>query len=215
MFCTNCGVKLESGNTFCIQCGEKIGGQIVDDVITTEDEMNEVIEKVEPILNEYQEPIKTFESDENYLGDDKIVQEENNFLTRIVRTEDELTDKLAINDDIWKNLKEDAQDLFKKASKKTKASISKMLQNEIDIMEIKLEKLASIFQKGLLQEDEYKKMRLKAIKESLDYKTKVSRILENHMDAIEAKLEKLKKMSERDLISEDEYNSIRQKIIKV
>ena len=34
-------------------------------------------------------------------------------------------------------------------------------------MEVKLEKLESIFQKGLLPEDEYKQMRVKAIKESL------------------------------------------------
>ena len=89
-----------------------------------------------------------------------------------------------------------------------------MLENEIDIMEVKLEKLESIFQKGLLPEDEYKQMRVKAIKESLENKTKASMILENQMDVIEAKLEKLKNMFERDLISKDEYDSIRKKIIE-
>ena len=210
MFCTNCGVKLESGNTFCIQCGAKFEEQIVDDVITTEDETNEVIEEVEPILNEDQEPIITFGSDENYL-EDNIVQEENNFLPSIVRNQDELANKLKDKfsyqkKDIIEALKErkkDAQVLFKKASKKTKESISKMLENEIDIMEVKLEKLESIFQKGLLPEDEYKQMRVKAIKESLESKTTASMILENQMDVIEAKLEKLKNMFERDLISKD------------
>ena len=223
MFCTNCGVKLESGNTFCIQCGAKFEEQIVDDVITTEDETNEVIEEVEPILNEDQEPIITFDSDENYLDEDNIVQEENNFLPSIVRNQDELANKLKDKfsyqkKDIIEALKErkkDAQVLFKKASKKTKESISKMLENEIDIMEVKLEKLESIFQKDLLPEDEYKQMRVKAIKESLENKTKAAMILENQMDVLEAKLEKLKHMFERNLISKDEYNLIRKKIIKV
>ena len=216
MFCTNCGVKLESGNTFCTQCGAKIEEQIGNDVITTEDE---VIEEVEPILNDDQEPIITFESDENYLDEDNIVQEENNFLPSIIRNQDELKDKFSYQKkdliEALKERKKDAQVLFKKASKKTKESISKMLENEIDIMEVKLEKLESIFQKGLLPEDEYKQMRVKAIKESLENKTKASMILENQMDAIEAKLGKLKHMFERNLISKDEYNSIRKKIIKV
>ena len=216
MFCTNCGVKLESGNTFCTQCGAKIEEQIGNDVITTEDE---VIEEVEPILNDDQEPIITFESDENYLDEDNIVQEENNFLPSIIRNQDELKDKFSYQKkdliEALKERKKDAQVLFKKASKKTKESISKMLENEIDIMEVKLEKLESIFQKDLLPEDEYKQMRVKAIKESLENKTKASMILENQMDAIEAKLGKLKHMFERNLISKDEYNSIRKKIIKV
>jgi len=219
MFCTNCGVKLESGNTFCTQCGAKIEEQIVDDVITKEDETNEVVEEVEPILNEEQEPIITFDSDENCLDEDNIVQEENNFLPSTIRNQDELKDKFSYQKkdliEALKERKKDAQVLFKKASKKTKESISKILENEIDIMEVKLEKLESIFQKGLLPEDEYKQMRVKAIKESLENKTKASMILENQMDVIEAKLEKLKNMFERDLISKDEYNSIRRKIIKV
>ena len=216
MFCTNCGVKLESGNTFCTQCGAKIEEQIGNDVITTEDE---VIEEVEPISNEDQEPIITFESDENYLDEDNIVQEENNFLPSIIRNQDELKDKFSYQKkdliEALKERKKDAQVLFKKASKKTKESISKMLENEIDIMEVKLEKLESIFQKGLLPEDEYKQMRVKTIKESLENKTKASMILENQMDVIEAKLGKLKHMFERNLISKDEYNSIRKKIIKI
>ncbi len=219
MFCTNCGVKLELGNTFCTQCGAKVEEQIVDDVIITDDEMNEVIEEVEPILNEDQEPIITFDSDENCLDEDNIVQEENNFLPSIIRNQDELKDKFSYKKkdliEALKERKKDAQVLFKKASKKTKESISKILENEIDIMEVKLEKLESIFQKGLLPEDEYKQMRVKAIKESLENKTKASMILENQMDVIEAKLEKLKNMFERDLISQDEYNSIRKNIIKI
>ena len=205
IFCTNCGIKIEAGNTFCTQCG------------------NRIEEEADQSVDEVKETFVSFETHDNNFSEDNIVQEENDFLPNIISKQDELANKLKDKfsyqkKDLIEALKErkkDAQVLFKKASQKTKESISKMLENEIDIMEVKLEKLESIFQKGLLPEDEYNQMRVKAIKESLESKTTASMILENQMDAIEAKLEKLKNMFERDLISKDEYNSIRKKIINI
>ena len=223
MFCTNCGVKLELGNTFCTQCGTKVDDQISENEIITEDKTKEIVENIESIADEEPQAIINYEPDESYFNEDNLLEEENDFLPNIIRNQDEFANKLKDKfsyqkKDLIEALKErkkDAQVLFKKASKKTKESISKMLENEIDIMEVKLEKLESIFQKGLLPEDEYNQMRVKAIKESLESKTTASMILENQMDAIEAKLEKLKNMFERNLISKDEYNSIRKKIINI
>ena len=223
MFCTNCGVKLELGNTFCTQCGAKVDDQISAEEIITEDKAKENFEDIEPIGNETQEPIINYEKDEDYFNEDNIVEEESNFLPNIIRNQDEFGNKLKDKfsyqkKDLIEALKErkkDAKALIQKATKKTKESISKILEDEMDIMEEKLVKLKSMFQKELLPEDEYELMREKAINESMEYKSVASQILEDQMDSVETRLSKLKAMFERDLISESEYNSIRRKVIKI
>mgnify|MGYP001487537926 CR=1 FL=1 len=222
MFCTSCGVKLEPGNTFCTQCGAKTDDKMTEEDVITEHKAKEGIEDIE-LLEKEQEPNITFEPDESYLTEKNIVQEEDNFISYIISNQDEfanrLKDKFSYKKrDLIEALKErrkDAKALFQKATKKTKKSISKILEDEMDTMEEKLEKLKSIFQKKLLPEDEYELMREKVIHHCMEYNSVPSQILEDQMDLVETRLEKLKNMFERDLISESEYNTIRRNIIKI
>ena len=223
MFCTNCGIQIEAGNTFCTECGTKVDYQISEEEIITKDNSQPIIEDIESIADKEQEPIITYKADQNNLNEDNIVQEQNDFLPNIIKRQDELANKLKDNfsyqkKDLIEALKErkkDAKALFQKATKKTKESISKILEDEMDIMEEKLVKLKSMFEKELLPEDEYELMREKAINESMEYKSVASQILEDQMDSVETRLEKLKNMFERDLISESEYNTIRRNLIKI
>ena len=209
MFCINCGIKLEPGNRFCIECGTPIEAPIV--------------EGVEEVADPMQENIINFEIEENNLEENNIAQEEKDFLPTIVRRQDEFANKLKDKfsyqkKDLIEALKErkkDAKAIFQKAASKTKESIAKILEDEIDVMEEKLEKLKSMFEKGLLPEDEYKLMRDKAIHESIEYKSVTSKILEDQMNSVEARLAKLKSMFERELLFESEYNSIRRRILNI
>jgi len=70
MFCTNCGVKLESGNTFCIQCGTKVDDQISENEIITEDKTKEIVENIESIADEEPQAIINYEPDESYFNEE-------------------------------------------------------------------------------------------------------------------------------------------------
>ena len=208
MFCTNCGAKLDSDIKFCTECGFEIKDETKDKLVSIDHEVIDTFEN--------------FENENENIEEMKKIESSDNSLKRIIKSKDELTNKIKNKFsykkkdliEAIKGGKSEANIAFNKAVIKTKESISKMLEDEIDRLEIKLEKLKLIFDQDLLQEDEYQLMREKTIQESLENKSLKSKF-QDEMDSVASRLERLKSIFEKGLLNDKEYNSIRKQIIDI
>ena len=129
MLCTNCGAKLQPEKRFCTVCGFLVS------------------EQLDSVENESAESFIISEAEDDYQEENNLVEEETNLFPKIIRNKDELTNKLKDkfsnqkNDliNVLKERRKEAKFAFKKAVNKTKESLAKILEDEIDVMEQKLE----------------------------------------------------------------------------
>tara|TARA_Y100001968_G_C19372989_1_gene726102 strand:+ start:104 stop:556 length:453 start_codon:yes stop_codon:yes gene_type:complete len=149
MFCTDCGIELDRTNKFCTGCGALVSDSNEEDLPSVE-----VLAK-DTLIN-LQEEVNNQKFSELKSKVDKFKNKvKNSFgykskdLLKTLQRQKEKTTKILENSII-----------------NSYESISKLIESkdELDIMETRLKKLKSMFDRGLISEEEYTIIRKKIMK---------------------------------------------------
>ena len=149
MFCTDCGIELDRTNKFCTGCGALVSDGNEEDLPSVE-----VLAK-DTLIN-LQEEVNNQKFSELKSKVDKFKNKvKNSFgykskdLVKTLQRQQEKTTKMLENSII-----------------NSYESISKLIESkdELDIMETRLKKLKSMFDRGLISEEEYTIIRKKIMK---------------------------------------------------
>ncbi len=148
MFCIDCGIELDPTNKFCTGCGARVSDHNAEDVPSVE-----VLAK-ETLINLQDE-----------VNNQKLSELKNKVDKFKNRVKSSLGSKSKYLLETLQSSKEETSKILQKSITKTYESISKAIESkdELDIMEIRLKKLKSMFDRGLISEDEYQSIRKKAM----------------------------------------------------